>query len=224
MVILPCVMASMSTPRPSRKEGKPPYSSVTVVHDDKGVVTRSTADFNQAFFNAIATSPTAANGKLAAVFKMVNINDGRTAVQTIERQVNQREGQDGYDVEAPANTVQRFWSVLGDDHAAKLRSHLDEGKIEIVVYPATTWRIVGKTAESLTDPEGKRLHLPFEKFQLKNDAGEVVEAGYRLCSVALWRHNPTNGETISGGEDFSVASVYPLSGKEAPVSLKRMAI
>lgn len=221
-VVLPNVMASMSMPIAARTEGKPPYCAVSVVHPEKGVLCKSLSVFNQALFDVLSTAPTAANGKLAAVLKMVNTADGRFAVKMFERQANKVEGSEHFEPEAPVASVERFWSLLGEEKAKSLREHLEGGKIEIMVTPATTWRVVGRNAESLTKPANKRLDLPHEAFVV-GAMSDSPEAGFLPCAVSLFRHKPEDGAPASGDEDYSIAGVY-LLGKEAPVGLGQMAL
>lgn len=213
-VLLSPAVARLSTPVfPREGDTGTTYCFCDVLHTSVATVARSPSDMDEQLFKALSVSPSAATGKFLVAIRVVVKASGHHSTKLLERRAERTEN-GTYVNESPASAIARFWAALTDECAAGMKESLTEGNIEIIVIPATRYRLVGKTLEAVEKESTKRMHLPYERFQLEDEANGFMEA-----TVVLRRFKGENGQA-EGDEDYFITSVYPTTTGNKPVSLK----
>lgn len=219
-VLISPALARLSTPKfPKEGDTGTTYCSCEVLHPEKATTARSLSEFDEQLFTALSVSASCANGKFMAVIRMVEPGTGASATQIIERLVEKVSDQN-YVNESPASTIARFWKALPDDFSAGFKTALDGKRVEVIIFPATKYRVVGDSLKALEKEASKRQHLPHERFVIANS----TESGFMSTTVALKRHKPSDNQPLSGDEDFFITSIYPLSNAESPNSLNDLVL
>lgn len=214
-VLISPAFARLSTPVfPKQGDTGTTYCSCEVLHPENATIARSLSDLDEQMFAALSASASAANGKFMAVIRIVDKTTGSSATQIIERLVEKRVPEQ-YVNESPASTIARFWKSLPAAFAAGFKSALENKHVEVIIFPATKYRIVGDSLKALEKDATKRMHLPYERFVVANSQ----ESGFMPSTVALKRHKATESQPLSGEDDYFLTAVYPLSNEETPSNL-----
>lgn len=216
-VVISPALARLSTPVfPKQGDTGTAYCSCEVLHPEKATIARSLPEFDDQLFTALSVSASRANGKFAAVIRIVDLETGCSATQIIERIVEKSGEQ--YANESPASTIERFWQALPSNFCAGFKSALESKRVEVVIFPATKYRVVGDSLKALEKEATKRMHLPYERFALADGSGN----GFMSATVTLKRHKPAANQAPSGDEDFFLASVHPLLSTDSPNALDEL--
>lgn len=214
-VLITPAFARLSTPVfPKEGDTGTAYCSCEVLHPENATIARSLSEFDEQMFTALSASASSANGKFMAVIRIIDKATGSSATQIIERLVEKR-APEQYANEAPASTIARFWKALPDNFAAGFKSALENKHVEVIIFPATKYRVIGDSLKVLEKEATKRMHLPYERFVLATG----IDNGFMPSTVALKRHKPAENQSLSGEEDFFLTAVYPLSSEETPHTL-----
>lgn len=217
-VLITPALARLSTPVfPKHGDTGTTYCCCEVLHPEKATTARSLSEFDDQLFAALSVSASPANGKFMAVIRIVEPATGASATQIIER-LAEKVDDHSYANEAPASTIERFWKSLPDEFAAGFKASVESKSVEVVIFPATKYRVVGDSLKALEKEATKRMQLPHERFVLTS--GD--ESGFMPTTVALKRHKPSDGQHASGEEDFFLTAVYPLSNGDSPSSLNAL--
>lgn len=212
--VLSPVLARLSRPVfPRGNESGKTYCACDILHTEKTMCARSSAEFDNSLFSVLSMSATAIAGMALVVIRLVQTETGEIRTQLLERRVERMNG--AYVAEAPATTIDRFWASMTPAFASGLRDALDAGSVEVVIVPGTRYRLVGRTLELLAQPAPKRIHLPWERFALPNGGRE---SGFMRATVSLLRHKG-NGDQPAGDDDFFVTGVWPLTNDPSAVGL-----
>ena len=217
-VLLSPSIARLSTPVfPREGDTGTIYCYCDVLHTAAAMITRSPAQMDEQLFKALSVSPSAATGKFLAAIRVVEKTSGHHSTKLLERRAERVEN-GTYTNESPASAIERFRAALTEECAIGMKEALTAGKIEVIVIPVTRYRLVGKSLEAVEKESTKRMHLPFERFQIEGETNGFMEA-----TVVLRRFASENGHP-EGDEDYFVTSVYPTTTGNKPVSLKALVL
>lgn len=214
-VLISPALARLSTPVfPKHGDTGTTYCSCEVLHPEKATIARSLSELDEQLFAALSVSASSANGKFMAVIRIVEPATGSSATQIIERLADKVDGPN-YANESPASTIARFWKALPDDFSSGFKNALENQRVEVIVFPATKYRVIGDSLKALENAPTKRLHLPHERFVL----ADGNESGFMSATVTMKRHKPSDSQPVSGEEDYFLTAIYPLSNDSSPSSL-----